>query len=539
MRKLPESGIMELKWRVNDQTGVFILHPGENHLTVPMAPGEVLTRAEAELSVPPAPKMFFNGYQSWTFCPEYTPSDRIRGLIGFPKAGLALTAIDRFGDYHFVKYHNHKGILHGISYCYFRYGERYRLIASLNERPGYTLFTYNAYTGILTLERDCRGVSAEPQDFHAFDLFLAAGSEAEVFDSWFDAMKIRNRVASLKGYTSWYNRYQRISEKGILNDLAGARRLFSPGDLFQIDDGWESAVGDWGRVNSRKFPNGLEPVVREIHSAGFKAGLWVAPFVCSRSSDVFRKHPDWLLRYKGKPWKGGPVWGGFYALDIGHPDVTAYLTKVFSRIFNEWKFDLVKLDFLYAAAPFATGDHGEESDKPFTESRAERMTRAMTFLRKLCEGRLMLSCGVPLMPAFGQTDYCRIGPDMSLNWDDLPFMRLLHRERISTRQSLFNTIFRRHLNGRAFGNDPDVFFLRDGNILLSQSEKAYLTAVNALFGSVWLTSDDLNAYDGKKAEQYREAARLREASDVRIDPDTLTIRYVLDGREYSISCPHR
>ena len=151
----------------------------------------------------------------------------------------------------------------------------------------------------------------------------------------------------------------------------------------------------------------------------------------------------------------------------------------------------------------------------------------------------MLSCGVPLMPAFGQTDYCRIGPDISLNWDDLPFMRLLHRERISTRQSLFNTIFRRHLNGRAFGNDPDVFFLRDGNILLSQSEKAYLTAVNALFGSVWLTSDDLNAYDGKKAEQYREAARLREASNVRIDPDTLTIRYVFDGREYSISCPHR
>ncbi|MBR6089221.1 MAG: hypothetical protein IKP86_04750, partial [Anaerolineaceae bacterium] len=160
-------------------------------------------------------------------------------------------------------------------------------------------------------------------------------------------------------------------------------------------------------------------------------------------------------------------------------------------------------------------------------------------LRELCDGKLILSCGVPLMPAFGLTDYCRVGCDMSLSWDDIPVMRLLHRERVSSRQSVLNTFFRRQLDGRAFGSDPDVFFLRDKNIFLSGKEKNYLAAANALFGSVWLTSDDLNSYDAEKTAQYRKLARLQTAERKEIDPDTLDIRYTLDGIQYEIPFPHR
>lgn len=528
----------ELKWRVNERAGSFPIRPGENRLSVPVRPDEVLNTVRAELSIPPSPKMFFNGYQTWTYCPEYAPGDRIRGLGGFPKIGLDLTGIDRFGDYHFIRYPHRRGVFHGFSYCYFRNGETYRLIASLDERPGYTLFTYDVSTERLTLERDCKGVAADGTEFPAFAIFYAEGSEKEVFDRWFEALGIRSSAPRIRGYSSWYNHYTRINGKNILEDLRGARALFEPGDLFQIDDGWESRVGDWETADSRKFPNGIKPLVREIHDAGFKAGLWLAPFVCSRHSGLFHKHPDRLLRYRGKPWLAGPNWGGFFALDIDHPGVREYLRGVFSRIFEDWGFDFVKLDFLYAAAPFATGNHGERSDMPFRESRAGRMIRAMEFLRKCCDGKRMLSCGVPLMPAFGLTDYCRIGPDMGLDWDDFPLMRLLHRERVSTRQSLGNTIFRRELDGRAFGNDPDVFFLRDRNLRLNAKEKDYLAAVNALFGSVWLTSDDLNGYDDAKTALYREYAQLRNAEEIRIDPDTLSISYTLHGRRHSVPYPH-
>ena len=45
-------------------------------------------------------------------------------------------------------------------------------------------------------------------------------------------------------------------------------------------------------------------------------------------------------------------WGGFYALDIDNAEFVRYLEQTFSLVLDDWGFDLVKLDFLYAAAPF-------------------------------------------------------------------------------------------------------------------------------------------------------------------------------------------
>lgn len=95
-------------------------------------------------------------------------------------------------------------------------------------------------------------------------------------------------------------------------------------------------------------------MVEEIHAAGFQAGLWLAPFVCEKDSALFLQHPDWLLKADSKPWCCGSNWSGFYALDIDNPAVLEYLRRVFDRVLNDWGFDLVKLDFLYGAAPLAT-----------------------------------------------------------------------------------------------------------------------------------------------------------------------------------------
>ena len=187
----------------------------------------------------------------------------------------------------------------------------------------------------------------------------------------------------------------------------------------------------------------------------------------------------------------------------------------------------MKLDFLYAAAPFG----GPE------ESRAGRMIRALELLRRLCGDKLILGCGVPLMPAFGLVDYCRISCDVSLDWDDKSYMRLAHRERVSTRQALENTLARRQLNGRAWLSDPDVFFLRSENLRLTEGEKQLLAKVNALLGGVLLTSDDPGRYDEKQRAAYRELTRLFTAEDVRVDPDKHLIRYRLDGREETLKLP--
>lgn len=478
--------------------------------------------AQMNISMAEDERFFVNGYQTWTYCPEQGKHDYTRGMGRLPKFVIDKFGIDRYGDYFFVDYPQTPGVMHGESYCYFRRGGRYRLLASLNERPGYTLLRYDSRCGVLTVTRDCAGLCCGGE-FAALELYYAEGSEDEVFDGWFAAMGLKNRgAARLCGYSSWYNRYQNIDEKSIMGDLRGCAEHMKRGDLFQIDDGWETAVGDWLRPDEEKFPGGLEPIVSDIHERGFLAGLWLAPFVCQKNSRIFREHPDWLLMHEGKPWYCGSNWGGFYALDIDNPGFLRYLEDVFDRVLNVWGFELVKLDFLYAAAPF-----GNEH-----ESRAGRMTRAMELLRRLCGDKLILGCGVPLMPSFGLVDYCRISCDVGLDWANNFIMRRTNREYVSTRHAIGNTVSRRQLNGRAFGNDPDVFFLREKNIRLSRDEKYKLAVVNSLFGALLLTSDNMGEYGEEAAELYERLRELDRAENVRVETEKgLTVYYELDGIE--------
>lgn len=511
-------GVRKGEWAVSDC--------GEVHLSQELPQGTIKSiKAEMDWKMAEGEKLFMNGYQTWTYSPELDKEGKLKGTDHIPSLLLKKYYFDRYGDYHFVNYGHHKGQSHGFSYCYFSLNGRFRLVASLDETPGYTIFRYDSRKEKLTLERDSSGVEHPGGSFPLFDLFVAEGSETEVFDGWFRAMGIRPRTGKkTAGYSSWYNRYQDITEDTIREDLEGCKSLFSPGDLFQIDDGWEPKVGDWLETDNLKFPNGLNGMVEEIHASGFNAGLWLAPFVAEKDSLLFKKHPDWLLKVDGKPWCCGCNWSTFYSLDIDNPAVLEYLEKVFDRVLNDWGFDLVKLDFLYGAAPFGNKK----------ESRAGRMYRAMQLLRAWCGEKQILGCGVPVMPAFGVVDYCRVSCDVGLDWDDVWYMRHFHRERVSTRQAINNTLFRRQLNGRAYGSDPDVFFLRDENCHLTLEQKQALSTINALLGNVFLTSDMPSHYTQDQREEYKRLRTLFEnATDVKVETekDIVRVQYFLNGEQ--------
>ena len=226
--------------------------------------------ASLPLGIKDDEKIFMNGYQSWTYCPEYSRRSSIRPYGLLPRFLVRHFRLDRYGDYHFVDYDRTPGRTHGFSYCYFRHGDRYRLFASLDERPGYTIFRYDANSEVLSVERDCAGLACGGE-YHAFDLFYAEGSEDEVFDAWFAAMGARPRTAQkIAGYSSWYNRYRKISRESIIQDLSGCESMLQPGDLFQIDDGWEPYVGDWLEADAAKFPAGMKKMADAIHEKGFK-----------------------------------------------------------------------------------------------------------------------------------------------------------------------------------------------------------------------------------------------------------------------------
>lgn len=503
-------------------SGTAKLNDGANRVVALLPEGKIVSVVgKARVPVGRDDKAFFNGYQTWTNCREITRIRRTRGLNRLPKALIDTYKFDRYGDYHFVDYPYRPGLFQGDSYCYLRSGSKYRFFGSIDEEPGYTLFRLDAWTGEFTVTRDCGGLKCGGE-FHAFDLYVKSGTEDEVFDGWFEAMGITRLPAEpVKGYSSWYNRYEDISRSSIIEDLEGCAKVLEPGDLFQVDDGWEPHVGDWLETDPKKFPEGLKPVADAIHEKGFKAGLWLAPFVANTASGVFRDHPDWFIRVNGEPWYSGSNWGGFCSLDFDNPEVEAYIRETFRRVFDEWGFDLVKLDFLYAAAPF-----GNER-----ESRAGRMIRAMKLLREICGEHPILGCGVPVMPAFGLVEYCRVSCDVSLDWDDAMYMHAMHRERVSTKHAMETTFFRRQLNGRAFLSDPDVFFLRDDNIRLTPKQKENLAEVDRVIGGVFLCSDNMGAYTPEKISFYKKLLELRPG-DYTADPDNITVTTKLGTIDY-------
>ncbi len=467
--------------------------------------------------------IFMNGYQTWTYCPEYNGRSGIRGIKRIPDRVLKQYHLGQYGDYHFVDYPYKRGITHGFSWCYFRRDNVYELIGSLNERTGYTQFYYDANNGELRITKDIAGLQADGE-YAVLDLYFGNGSENDVFDEWFSLLDITPRKQEkLFGYSSWYNRYQNIDEASIMEDLDGCKTLLKPGDLFQIDDGWEPFVGDWYNEDRKKFPHGMKYAVEQIHAAGFKAGLWLAPFVAETDSALYKAHPTWFLKVDGDLWCDGCNWSDFYSLDIDHPEVIAYLQQVFHRVYDEWGFDLVKLDFLYGAAPFGNAK----------ETRSGRMYRALEMLRNWSGEHEILGCGVPVMPAFGIVDYCRVSCDVSLSYDDLLIMQATHRERTSTKQAIGNSIYRRELNQRAYLSDPDVFFLRDENIRLSAEQKHDLAMICALLGGVFLTSDNSSKYTQNMKEEYASYRYIAEHAHV-LEVNTeenITIRYELDGEE--------
>ncbi|MCS6985755.1 MAG: alpha-galactosidase [Leptospiraceae bacterium] len=439
-------------------------------------------------------RIFCNGFQSWTLSREYEPHEEIKPLRLFLRPLLL-----PYGEAHFYK---SRAPLYSTDYFYLRNQEDVHLIGSLLVRQAFTFFAYDATKKELIVTVDIQGKEVRPKQI-ILQLFSVKGDLPSSFREYVKQLGIKTKVLPFAhGYTSWYNLYNKITEKDLLGVLKAYGERQIPLDYFQIDDGWQAKVGDWLLVNE-KFPSGLAFLVKEIHKQGYRAGLWLAPFIAEEKALLLQKHAQWLLRdERGKPIKAGfnPLWSyTFYALDWENREFQDYLSEVFARVFQEWKFDLVKLDFLYAAALLPSGG----------KTRAERMHAAMQFLRRLCGKKIILGCGVSLLQAAGEVDYCRIGPDVGPHWDDRLLRFARFHERVSTVNSLTNTIYRNHQNQLLFGCDGDVFILRTHKqsgshkpISLSPEQRYTLYLVNYLFSSVFFTSDDPAEYSPAQMHLY-------------------------------------
>lgn len=436
---------------------------------------------------------FANGYQSWTDTKEFAKNEKMPdlGFIGKSIFGKSM-GLKYVGDYTFTTYTKKPNIFHSNGYTYIRNGDSYEFYGSLTDRNGYTIIYADMSKNKISIHKDVQGVEFFGQTT-LMSLLHTSGTYEQIFDKYFDTMQIKPLTTQkIKGYTSWYNYYQNITQDCVLRDLESLTNVTKAINVFQIDDGFQNKVGEWLSVNKTKFPNGMKYIVDKIHSKTIKAGLWLAPFGVQKNSEMVKQHPSWFVKNEcGKNFCVGANWGGFYALDIYNQEVRDYLKLVFHTVLREWGFDMVKLDFLYAASVLPRNN----------KSRGEIMYDAIDLLREcIGDDKQILGCGVQMMPCFGKVEYMRIGADMSLQWKHSFLRQLMHREDVSTKNAINNSMYRRHLNGRAFLCDPDVFLLRDYNIKFSFEQRKLLAKFIKLFGGVLFTSDDVGKYNEKQLE---------------------------------------
>ena len=453
-----------------------------------------------------------NGYQSWTETKEFADGEFLNDLARRPRPIVSRFHFKQYGSQAFMPMPS--GIHQGWEFSYVK-GDKPFFIGSLNYKNAYLVILFDRRTGKITLESDAEGRVLEAgETFTLFDYVTAEDGAA-----YFERFKPVSDK-KLFGYTSWYNHYQNINEELINTALDEADERF---DLFQIDDGFETFVGDWLDVDPSKFPNGLTPVIERIHAKNMLAGIWLAPLVAEDSSRLMKEHPDWIAKTEaGHKIYAGSNWSGDCALDLNNQEAVAYIRHVLKHYVN-LGIDFFKLDFLYAC-----------NLKPLQgKTRAETSEFACGLIREELQGKIILGCGVPLFNAAERFDFCRIGPDVSLKFDDAAYMRLFHPERVSTKVTLLNTMFRYPMDGHLFMNDPDVFLLRDDNMSMEKEQRKSLAVINGLFGSLLMTSDNIARYDREKKKILEEMLALFKRGKVlstRRTGNEIVVVYEMDGK---------
>lgn len=334
-----------------------------------------------------------------------------------------------------------------------------------------------------------------------------------------------DEVAS--GWCSWYRYFTVVTEDDVLSNLddLAAHSDEIPVQYVQLDDGYQADIGDWLTLND-KFPHGLKWLVERIHERGYEAGLWLAPFLAGVNSQMYKDHPDWVVQHKpNTPYIAMLNWGqSCYALDLSRDDVIEWLRNVFTTVTQEWGFDYVKIDFVYAGAV-----DGIRANEGYT--RAQLYRRGLQTIRDAVGDRFILGCGNPIGPSIGLVNGTRIGPDVAPFWHPKPFEPVRQRNAMaepSALNSIRNAITRFWMHGRLWQNDPDCLLVRETETELTLDEVRSLTTAIGMTGGMVLDSDDLAALDGERREMISMLLPVYGKSAVPTDLFTADMPRLLD-----------
>jgi alpha-galactosidase len=345
--------------------------------------------------------------------------------------------------------------------------------------------------------------------------FLGLGPEDAVFARYAELLRERlgtptaPPVSTL--WCSWYSFFEDIDEQLVATAVDDLGTL--PIDVVQVDDGWETIVGDW--LPNARFPSGMDAIAARVAARGSRPGLWLAPFICLPGSRTATEHPEWLVQDPaGGPLVAGHNWDSHYfALDTTRADVQEHLDTVIRRVVG-WGFRYLKLDFMYAGALRGV----RQQDLP-----RERLWRDAVELIRSAAGPdvYLLGCGAPMLPSVGVLDGVRVGPDTASDWTYPACVAdPSHEGGLNGVAASVPRLWMRNL----YQVDPDVAFFRSRQTTLTPEQRQMIADL-AVVSGFRSTSDPVAWLEDPEREAMERF--LRDAPVVeRLGDD----RFRVDGR---------
>ncbi len=214
----------------------------------------------------------------------------------------------------------------------------HHFFAGINEEnSAYNLARNEMFrTPVLALTYSTQGLSGASRNFHR----------------WARAYKLAHGNTPRKILlNSWEGVYFDINQQGMeqmMTDIASMG-----GELFVMDDGWfgekyprntdNAALGDW-TVDSRKLPEGISSLIKGAEKNGIKFGIWIEPEMTNTVSELYEKHPEWILKAPER----NPVTGRGgtqLVLDLSNPEVQDFVFGVVDKLMTENpQIDYIKWD---------------------------------------------------------------------------------------------------------------------------------------------------------------------------------------------------
>lgn len=168
------------------------------------------------------------------------------------------------------------------------------------------------------------------------------GGVSRTFHRWARQYKMNqgNRPHDIL-LNSWEGVYFKVNQKGMDEMMAAFSAM--GGELFVMDDGWfgnkyprnggNSSLGDW-EVCREKLPEGIEGLLASARKHGIKFGIWIEPEMANTKSELFEKHPDWILRIDNRPLSTGRG-GTQVVLDLTNPKVQDFVFGVVDNLMTK------------------------------------------------------------------------------------------------------------------------------------------------------------------------------------------------------------